>query len=172
MNNYLNKDGRIDDGAHLLMAILVRYPEIATIHFESDYNSIKIAFMISASIGIDNIETMKVTLFDNILALHSLERIKNASIKFYHTTYEHLTILYVVRDIDTFTINEVALIITLLKSVMNGFLISDFNDTITDEDIIEHEELIESMLESIKSQQIARDLIAIREDGRVMVFNR
>ena len=51
-------------------------------------------------------------------------------------------------------------------------IIADENDAMLEEDLLVQEELIGNMLENIKTQQTGSGLIGIREDGRVLVFNK
>jgi len=80
--------------------------------------------------------------------------------------------LKIVRDVKTLSKGEIALIITLLRDNFKNRLVTDHNDSMLEEDLLVQEELIEDMLENLKKGQANHKLIGIREDGRVLVFNK
>ncbi|MGI6093694.1 MAG: hypothetical protein ACOYD5_12110, partial [Negativicutes bacterium] len=61
----------------------------------------------------------------------------------------------------------------LLRDKFQDRLVIDYNDSLLEEDLVMQEEVIETMLESMKKQYHGNNsLIGIREDGRVLVFNK
>ena len=80
--------------------------------------------------------------------------------------------LTILRDVATLSKGEIALIIVLLRENLSGKLMSDENDALLEEDLLVQEEVIDNMLENIKNQHNCNGLIGIREDGRVLVFNK
>ncbi|MPM18156.1 hypothetical protein SDC9_64562 [bioreactor metagenome] len=173
MPKYHQDDENISDGVNLLISILVRYPEIGTIKFEPKQNSLKLTFMLSnLSIQSDLVE-FKQLLIDSITAYHILEtsNIEITEIEF--STYENMTMMNIIRDVHSLSKAEIALIITLLRNKFQDRLVIDYNDSMLEEDLVMQEEVIENMLESMKKQYLGNNnLIGIREDGRVLVFNK
>lgn len=162
----------ISDGANLLISILVRYPEIGTINYDADNGSIVLTFMLSGIPAADELARFKTKLLDSIAAYHSLEGIDGASTALKCSTCDHVAMLTLRRDVATLSRGEMALVIALLREDLQDRLVADENDAILEEDLQVQEEVIGDMLESMKKAHNGNGLIGIREDGRVLVFNK
>lgn len=172
MEKYIQDDETISDSVNLLISILVRYPEIGTIRFDPKSNLLKLTFMFAGMLSAEEIAEMKQLLTDSITAYHVLEKIsvEKSEVKF--SSYDNVTLLDFFRDVHTLSRNEIALVIALLRERCKERLFIDGNDSVMEEDLVIQEEVIESMLENMKSQRSEHSLIGIREDGRVLVFNK
>ncbi|NLP41839.1 MAG: hypothetical protein GX348_06510 [Veillonellaceae bacterium] len=173
MSKYHQDDENISDGVNLLISILVCYPEIGTINFDPRTNSLKLTFILSNLSTQTKCMEFKQLLTDSISAYHLLENtnMKIAEIEF--STYGQMTMMHIIRDVCSLTKAEIALIITLLRDKFQDRLVIDYNDSLLEEDLVMQEEVIETMLESMKKQYHGNNsLIGIREDGRVLVFNK
>ncbi|MEN6411173.1 MAG: hypothetical protein ABFC84_00225 [Veillonellales bacterium] len=172
MEKYIQDDEAISDSVNLLISILVRYPEIGTIRFEPKSNLLKLTFMFAGILSAKKIAGIKQLIIDSITAYHILGKISAQKCEVKFSSYEHVTVLDFFRDVHTLSKNEIALVITLLREKCKERLVVDCNDSMLEEDLVIQEEVIESMLENMKSQREAHSLIGIREDGRVLVFNK
>lgn len=162
----------ISDGANLLISILVRYPEIGTINYDADKGLIELTFMLSGIPPADELTHVKTRLLDSIAAYHSLEGIAGASTTLKCSTCDQVAMLTLRRDVATLTRGEMTLVITILRENLQDRLVADENDAILEEDLQVQEEVIVDMLESMKKAHSGNGLIGIREDGRVLVFNK
>lgn len=173
MPKYQQTDEEISDGVNLLISILVRYPEIGKISFEPDKNLLRFTFMLSGKPNENELIITKKLLLNSIEAYHMLEGLKNAKSEIQLNTYgPQVAILTIIRDVFTLTKGEIAVIISLLRERLKECLSSDHNEAMLEEDLLMQEELIDNMLESVKKQGARCSLIGIREDGRVLVFNK
>lgn len=165
-------DDRISDGVNLLISILVRYPEIGAINYDGESQTIKMTFMLSDIPDSGEFVCLQETLQASIAAYHTLEQIKGASTDISLSSCEQVAMLAIRRDVPTLTKGEMALVMSLLREKLQGRLVVDANEAILEEDLLVQEEVIVSMLENMKKQQNSNGLIGIREDGRVLVFNK
>lgn len=172
MAKYFQEDGNISDGVNLLISILVRYPEIGTINFDQKRNSLKLTFMFSSGTTPTEFTLTQQLLSDSISAYHLLENINVEIADIELSTYGQMTMLNIIRDVRTLSKNEIALVITLLRERLQDRLVIDYNESMLEEDLVIQEEVIDNMLESVKSQCTGNSLIGIREEGRVLVFNK
>jgi hypothetical protein len=83
-----------------------------------------------------------------------------------------MAMLTIIRDVGSLSRGEIALIIALLREKVIDLLVSDQSEFLVEEDLLIQEELIENMLENMKREYDSHSLIGIREDGRVLVFNK
>lgn len=165
-------DEEISDGVNLLISILVRYPEIGTIRFDQQSNSLKTTFMLSSIPTGSEFAEIRRLLLDSMQAYHMLEGLSANTAEIELSTYEKMAMLTILRDVYTLSKGEFALIITLLRDGLKEILVSESNDVILEEELLMQEEQIDNMLENMKQRQMEQSLIGFREDGRVVVFNK
>ncbi|MBP2663182.1 MAG: hypothetical protein H6Q71_1130 [Firmicutes bacterium] len=166
-------DQQVSDGANLIISMLVRYPEIGTINFNPEVNLLKLTFMVSGIPTYGEFERTKQLIINSIAAYHMLEGIADISIDIELSSYEQVAIVTVIRDVQTLTRGEINLMIKLLQERFSERLVTDHNDSMLEEDLLFQEAVIEDMLENMREQDNDHhNLIGIREDGRVFVFNK
>lgn len=172
MPKYTQDDEQISDGVNLLISILVRYPEIGTISFDPLHNSIKLTFMLSSILSSTEFEAIKNTILNSIKAYLMLAGSVENEAAVQLSSYDRVAMLVVSRDVATLSKGEITLLIALLRDKFRDRLVTDNNDAMLEEDLLIQEELIDSMLQNVKSNHTVNPLIGIREDGRVLVFNK
>lgn len=160
------------DGINLLVSILVCYPEIGTLSFEPADDSLKMTFILGQIPEKEVFETAKDLISRSILAYHSLEGLENAEIDMKIDNYGTVAFINMIRDVDTLSKGEIALIIALMKEAFGASLIRDASSTNLEEEGIIQEDFIDNMIGNMKLNHAVEKLIGIREDGRVMVFNK
>lgn len=172
MPKFSQEDEQISDGVNLLISILVRYPEIGTISFVPENNSLRLTFMLSGVLNNSEFTSLQKLILNSIIAYHSLEGISTNLNNVQLGTYDKVSLITIHRDVDTISKGEINLTIAILRDQFNERLVTDHNEGLLEEDLVVQEELIDDMLQSIKKQHSAHGLIGIREDGRVLVFNK
>jgi len=164
---------QVSDGINLLISMLVRYPEIGTINFDPEADSLKLTFMIAGLPPIPDFEAAKQLLIHSISAYHLLEGITDSRIAVELSSYDQVAMVTVRRDVHTMSRGEISLTIKLLRDRFADRLVADRNDTMLEEELLLQEEVIEDMLENMRKKDYDNhSLIGIREDGRVFVFNK
>jgi hypothetical protein len=172
MPKFRQDSGEICDSVGLLISILVRYPEIGTVKFNPGSQTLKLSFILSQLINEEQYQVFADKICTSLEAYNMLEGNHNVIIRTSYSQFEQISMLEVDRDVHTLSKTEISLIITLVKSCFDGRLVIDKNDSLLEEDLLVQEELIDNMLEHLKISRFDRNLIGIREDGRVMVFNK
>lgn len=168
------KGGReeLTDSVGLLISILVRYPEVATINFDPEKQLLKFTFIYSQELGDNELASLKVKLSDSIEAYNLLEGKETLLVAINHNICDNLTMIEVQRDVQSLAQEEITLIVELFRQCLNSNLVTEENDRLFEEDIIAQEEMIEHMLQCIKGSAEKKYLFAFREEGRVLVFNK
>lgn len=82
---------------------------------------------------------------------------------------ESVCVITVTRDVDSMSQREVGLIVELIKRKYKLELIYDELYLPEDEQVYQ-EEKISQMLSSIQSNDINKNVLALREEGKVLVF--
>ncbi|MDR1703014.1 MAG: hypothetical protein LBR56_09565 [Sporomusaceae bacterium] len=170
--NYVSEQS--PDGVKLLISVLVRYPQIGTVSFDSDTNSLKFTFIISNLLPAEEAAFIKEIITSSIDSYHSLLQMnkKTAVLDIY--SYEGVSMLTVTRDVSTLSCGEITLIVDILREHFEGALASDLPEEMTgSEEGFINDEIIENILKNVRKQSDTnRSLIGVREDGRVFVFNK
>ncbi|HOV78685.1 MAG TPA: hypothetical protein PK728_01140 [Bacillota bacterium] len=167
-----NKRNEITDSVGLLISILVRYPEVATINFDPEKQLLKFTFIYSQVIKESEFNCIREELMNSIEVYNLLEKRNTSFISIEHQVFDNITLIEVERDVDTLAQEEITLIVELFRQNLDTNLVTEESEHLFEEDLIAQEEIIEHMLESIKSSTQDKYLFAFREEGRVLVFNK
>jgi len=159
-SNYLNYS------TGLLVSILLRYPEVGTISCSQEQQTLVLKFLVAKEC---DFELLKSKLTQALEMFHKIEG-RNMQIFRVEKQEQELDLLIITRDLRSITQNEMNLIIEIMKSALGKQLITDDNNLMEDE-IIMQEEMINHMLAAMHSNGTEKNMTAVREDGRVLVFN-
>ena len=169
---YKGNRGNVTDSVGLLISILVRYPEVATINFDPENHFLKFTFIYSQVLGKNDLDNLRNKLLDSIEVYNLLEGKQPKFISLNHQICDNLTMIEIQRDVDTLVQEEITLIVNLFHQYLHDNLVTEEGEQFIEEDLIAQEELIEHMLENIKCSKQEKSLFAFREEGRVLVFNK
>lgn len=153
-------------GTGLLVSILLRYPEVGTISCCQEKQALVLKFLVAKEC---NFESLQNKLSQALEMFHKIEgrEMKLCKIEKFE---QEMDLLVITRDLLSITQNEMNLIIEIMKDELGEHLITDESNLAEDE-IIFQEEVISHMLTVIHSDGTGKNITAIREDGRVLVFN-
>ncbi len=172
MSHVTKKDSSVSHIANLLTSILLCYPEIATINLDHKSCMVRFTFYLSSSLSKKAVDSFKKRLQQSLHAYYYLinKDVEACSLSF--QTLDCFTTLDFQRDVLTLTQKEIALIIALLREQFGDNLITDEDDDLVVDDLSLHEELIGRMLEHTQEASANSRLIALRDEGRVLVYNK
>lgn len=167
LNDLQSRDvGKVQNGVELLTSILLRYSEIGSVHYWREQHALKFTFM--------TMRNKEVSSFSEVLkpALEFFHKLEGRIMRIFdidNRCEENVCVVTVTRDVDSMTQREVGLIVELLKREFKKRLVFEEMNLPEDERIYQ-EELISHMLTSIRSYDIDKNVVALREEGRVLVF--
>lgn len=168
---YKNGDD-VSDSIGLLISILVRYPEVGSINFDPLSHELRLTFILSGNLENNKIQETKQLIVDSVDTYHQLEKIRPQVFVFEWYNNDNYTIVDVKRDVDTLSRNEISFLMELFDAHFQNILIAENNEELWEEDLQIQEEMIGHMLEGIKNGMPDKKLIAYREEGKVLVFNK
>ena len=166
---------RSSDGVSLLISILVRFPQIGTIHFESKNRILRLNFMLARSLSPAEISEVQTKMAEHIKAYHHVTGRKPSCVNFEcKQPYEKFCIFSLLRDLASLSKGELSLLISMITERFHDCLIMDDQDNLPDfmDDPGFPDDIIDSMMENVRFQRTAKNLTAMRENGRVLVFNK
>lgn len=161
----------VSDSVGLLISILVRYPEVGTINFDPQTNNIRISFMLLRIIPESVLEKFRERMLSCLATFHFLEGINTELVEVNYSFCEDITVLEYKRDLDSLRGDEISLTIAMVRENFEEYILNEHNDSV-EEDLMFQEELIGKMLENARYTVPDKKLVAFREDGRVLIFNK
>ena len=156
----------------LIAFLLVRYPEIGSVRFDPEQKTLLFSFVLVKSLTDEELNPFREQLLLSLNNLTMLQERESGITEINHAGYDNLTFLEIVRDIETLSQEEIALITGVIHQFFEDYLMLDQEDSLQEEDTVLQEEMIEHMLEDLKDSRQEKRLIGFREEGRVLVFNR
>lgn len=176
MVNFLPKNqptnDEISDGVNLLISILISFPEIGTASYLPKGKQLKLKLMLSGIPSQDEFTNIKQLLTESITVYNMLEGLTIDSSEILLDTHDKVAMLSIIRDVHTISKNEITLIMALLRENFKEYLIVDYNVALSEEDLLSQQDVIERMLDNIQQYSLQHELIGIRENGRVLIFNK
>ena len=174
MDNMLarRKESRVSpDSIDFFVSIMLRYPEIATIKYDPARCRVKFTFIVSGVVSAQNCNKWADTLLKTLDAYYHLENKKISEIGIENTTCDQITLIEISRDVQSLCVNEIGIIVNLFKDrFAQDAMVDSYG--LVGEDLLFRDEMIRHTLESLKHAQLEKKLIALREEGRVLVFNK
>ncbi len=173
MNNRFARDkDKMPNGISLLISILVRYPEIGTINFNPRAHTLKFTFLLTENPAPAAFQRFAANVTLSLEVMGQMENKPVQTIALERNDFADITQIELTRDVDTLTQEEISLIIQLFRQEFTDALVTDYNDSLLEEDLAVQEELIDNMLEDLRGTKNDKNFYAFREEGRVMVFNK
>lgn len=160
------------DGVGLLISILVRYPEVATIDYDAGNRILRFNFIFRHSLPGTLRDDFQKLLRESIAVFHRLEGYEPQVSHLEYNEGEGLAMLEVYRDVQTLRREEIALIVELVRDSLAEHLVLDEETHLFEEDLLIQEEIIDYLLDNMRGERGQRALFAFREEGRVLVFNK
>jgi len=172
LDKHLMVSSNVSKSVSLLISILVRYPELGTINYDPKNHILKFTFLIAKLISDSEYRLLEEKLSAGIEVYHQLRGSSDYVFKVKTTRFGRVTVVDIKRDVTTLSQEELSLMIEVLREQWGDVLVVDENDAVLEEELLIQEELIEEMLEDLKDGAQGKNLIAFREEGRVLVFNK
>lgn len=158
--------GQVSEGVGLLISILVRYPEVGSIYYWQEKHALKFTFIIK---DLDD-STLHMKFVPVLELYHELEGSQMQICQTECRKEENVCILTITRDVESMTQNEVGLIVEFVKMEFVKQLIYE-DAGLPEDELLYQEEMISQMLATIRHNDIEKNVVAVREEGRVLVFN-
>ena len=168
-------ESRDSDSVSLLISIMVRFPQIGTVKIDSKKQVLWLNFMLTQSVTAEEIETFQLQMINSLRAYHHITKQAPTVCRIEtKQPYERFCLMSIGRDLSSLTKDELSLIITLLSEHFRDRILLDESEFIAE--VIDEfgipDDFIDSILESVKYQPTPKNLTALRENGRVLVFSK
>lgn len=158
------------DTVSLVCALLVRYPEIASIRSMPGEGTVRFTYAVASRIdrkmqrrAIEEIEAH----VDGFLSLIG----ERGDVKVECESDRALSFVHVTRDLESFTKDELAMLTSFLADRFGGALVRNpVPDEHPDEDPAFQDELAEAAIDALRDPAQSKSLVGFREEKRVLVY--
>jgi hypothetical protein len=159
------------DPVGLIIALLVRFPEIATIVSHPTDGTLTLAFAIEAQLGKRvEIETREA-VNDHVRSLLDIGRDKPDTLSVVVESDASTSFVRITRDARSFTREELQLLVALLADRFGATLVrSPAPDDDAYDDEAGADDLVEFAIEALRDPAQQRSLVGFREEKRVLVY--
>lgn len=156
-------------GLGTLIAVIMRYPEVSSVQCDPEAKTMQITFVVKGAL--DHKSWLKVAEHarDALISYRELTRRALLSIDLTRTVIGEVTILELIRDTDTVSVEEIGILIEMLRDHCELAMLFDPHDLL-EEDMMVQEETIQERLQALV-QEGSGQLVALRDEGRVLIFN-
>jgi hypothetical protein len=159
------------DAVGLVVALLVRYPEIATIVSHPASGTLTLSFAVGTSLSRTVERDLRESVGDHVRSLLELSGEAFGELGVECENDESTSFVRITRDARSFTREELQLLVAVLADRFGASLIKS---PTVEEDVFEDEgsadELVDYALEAMRDPQQQRSLVGFREEKRVLVF--
>lgn len=160
------------DATRLLASILVVYPTIQSVSYESKSGMLELSFALNGKFSHDDFEDFLKYIAESVESFHHIEGMSGATIELNVEGFYGTCFLNVRRDMATLTCRELSLLTELATNYFGDSLIEDYGG-IPDEDyMIAQADFLEQSLNNIRQLRIDGKLVGVREQERVVVYAR
>jgi hypothetical protein len=161
------------DASRLLASILVVYPTIQSVTYDSEDDILELSFALNGKFSHEDLEDSLKYVAESIETLHYLENFYGASIELNVEGIYGTYFLNVRRDMATLTCKELTLLTEIVSNCFGDKLIEDFDGAVSDEEyIMEQEDYLEQFLSNMRQLRVEGKLFGVREQERVVIYNR
>ena len=161
------------DAGRLLASILVVYPTIQSVSYDSKEDILELSFALSGKFSKDDFEDFLKYVAESVETLHYLENLYGASIELNVEGVYGTYFLNVRRDMATLTCKELSLLTEMAANYFGENLIEDYEGEMPDEEyLMEQEDYLEQCLSNMRQLRVEGKLVCVREQERVVVYNR
>jgi hypothetical protein len=167
---YRKSEERVSRSVGLLISVLVRYPEVGTVRYDPRKQTIRWSVLLTGTLGATEFEQLRTLLVDTLEVYHLLSQRRSAVLEVSQDAYGDLTAINLSRDTKTLSPEEIYMVSELFRERFSGRLVVETVEYAGEDELMAQDEMIQDMLVDLESSRGGRNLIAIREDGRVMVF--
>ncbi len=163
---------RLSRNVGLLISTAVRYPEVGTVRYQPRSQTLQIVLLVTGSLDEPQWQESVRVLEDTLEVYHQLEQRGLEVFRVERETYAEMTAVTITRDTRTLTPEEMYTIVAFFRERFGDRLVSESTDLDGEDEMYAQFEMIQQILADLESARSDQNLIAIRDGGRVMVFQK
>lgn len=156
-------------GLGTLIAVLMRYPEVSSVQCNPEAKTIQVTFVIRGAVDSDMWTRIEEDSLAALTTYRQMTRRPLTIIELSHDVSVDVTTMELTRDTETVSVEEIGILIEILREHAELTVLYDPHDLL-EEDMMVQEETIQERLQTL-IQEGSGQLVAMRDEGRVLIFN-
>jgi hypothetical protein len=158
------------DTVNLVCALLVRYPEIASMRCTPGEGTVQFTFAVTGRLDKKRQQSLTDDIQAHVEGFLTLAA-EGGEVRVECESDRAMSFVHVTRDLDTFTKDELAMLTGLFAERFGGALVRNpVPEEHPDEDPALQEELVECAIEALRDPAQSKSLVGFREEKRVLVY--
>ena len=158
------------DTVSLVCALLVRYPEIASIRSAPGDGTLRLSFAVQSRVDRATQRALAEEIESHAQAFLALGG-ESGDVRVECESDRAMSFVHVTRDLDSFTKDELTMLTALFAERFGAALVRNpVAEEYADEDPAWQEELVESAIEALRDPAQSKSLVGFREEKRVLVY--
>jgi hypothetical protein len=155
----------------LLISTAVRYPEVGSVRYDPRSGTLRISLLLKGELDEQEHHTTMQALLDTVEVYTGLRGQEPRTVEVEIDSLGPLGVITVVRDVSSLSPGEIYTLVEFFRERFAGRIAVEQLPFMGEEEWLAQDEMIEEVLTGI-SPASGKHLIAIREDGRLMVFQK
>lgn len=158
------------DAVGLIVTLLVRFPEIATIVSHPTDGTLTLSFGIASALDRGAVTAVRESVNDHVRALFLSGRDEPDTVDVRCESDAGLSFVRITRDVRSLTREELHVLVAVLAQRFGDRLVENPASDDVFEDDGAADELVEYALEALRDPAQQRSLVGFREEKRVLVY--
>ena len=160
-----------NDAVNLIVSLLVRYPEIASVRSNPADETIRLTFAFTTAFASDQARRIAGEVVDYLEAFHDVSRSAPTVLGTSCDVDQGASFLHVDRDLKTITKDEISMVVSLLTERFGALLVTNpVPEESSEEDVSEQEEMVNVAIDSMRDNGAQKSLVGFREERRVLIY--
>lgn len=159
------------DTVSLICALLVRFPEIASVRSMPNDGSVRFTFVVSRKLDRAAKASIVAGIKDHVESFLHLGDDTAQTVSVECETDKAMTFVHVTRDLETFSKDELIMLVSVFADRFADALVRNpAAEEHFEEDLLAQEELIDCAIDSMRDPKQSKSLVGFREEKRVLVY--
>lgn len=160
------------DAIGLVVALLVRFPEIATLVSHPNDGTLTVSFVVSKRLDRAAQASIREAVLEHTRSFTAFDGEPHGALQVDCECDEGMTFVRVTRDASSFSREELQMLTALVSERFGDLLLKSpaVDDDFGDEDVAAQDELVDYALEALRDPSQSKSMVGFREEKRVLVY--
>ena len=159
------------DTVSLVCALLVRFPEVASLRALPADGTVRLTFAIKGRLDKAAQAALAETVADHIGGFLMLGKDEASTLKLEVESDRAMAFVHLTRDLDSFTKDELEMLVALFAQRFgDGLVRNPVPDDMADADPAVNDEIAAYAIEALRDPTQSKSLVGFREEKRVLVY--
>ncbi|MEW8977456.1 MAG: hypothetical protein AB2385_03540 [Symbiobacterium sp.] len=156
----------------LLVSYAIRYPEIAAVRYDPVHQALRLSFLVKGPLEDDEFAAAEARIRESLEVYHLIHQRVATLVEVTRSTFGELSTVVVGRDVQSLTPEELYAVVEVVRNVFANRVLAEPLEYFGEEELMAQDELIEEVMASVSGRRQPPNLIAIRENGRLLIFEK